>query len=309
MSPARNVKAKEKSVLPAKKRASHVSISMVGFFDILGFSAKVEKVQSETELVEIAGTVESIRKHFEFRSKNKSTRETHTILGKQVLSFSDCVVTAVSVQTDFVRSEGLYDTFGSQIVDMAYSQVQCIFDGYFLRGGVDIGYWYHRKGLLVSPALVGAYKEEQQRALYPVISISIQLYKLLRDDPGRKFYSKDADPFSDEFSSFMHPDKGRVYFINYLRLAAASLDWDPDRATREAYMAAPRDSDERGKIMDEGYRRNLTGFFQRHKELIVSAHEVAADDRVKAKYKFLADYHNKELRRFLPNARQLRITF
>jgi hypothetical protein len=280
---------------------------MVGFFDILGFSAKVEKVQSETELVELAGIVESIRKHFEFRSKDKSTRETHIILGKQVLAFSDCVVTAVSVQTDFVRSEGFYDTFGSQIVDMAYSQVQCIFDGYFLRGGVDIGYWYHQKGLLVSPALVGAYNEEQQRALHPVISISPRLYRLLRDDPGRKFYSRDADPFSDEFSSFMRPGKGRVYFINYLRLAAASLDWDPDKATREAYMAAPPDSDERGKIMDEGYRRNLTGFFQRHKELIESAHKAAADEKVKLKYRFLADYHNKELKRFLSKEQRLRI--
>lgn len=308
MNAARIVKAKPKRAPSAKKGASKVSISMVGFFDILGFSAKVEKVQSEMELVEIAGTVESIRKHFDFRTKDKSTRETHNILGKQVLAFSDCVVTAVSVQTDFVRSEGLYDTFGSQIVDMAYSQIQCVLDGYFLRGGVDIGYWYHQKGLLVSPALVGAYKEEQQRALYPVVAISKQLYKLLRDDPGRKFYSKDADPFTDEFSSFTHPEKGRVHFINYLRLAAASLDWDPDRATREAYMAAPPDSDERGKIMDEGYRRNLAGFFQRHKELIESAHKAAADEKVKLKYRFLAKYHNKELKRFLPKERKLRIT-
>ena len=307
MKSARNARAKANSPPSAKRGASKVSISMVGFFDILGFSAKVEKVQSETELVEIAGTVESIRKHFEFRAKDKSTRETHTILGKQVLAFSDCVVTAGSVQTDFVRSEGLYDTFGSQIVDMAYSQVRCILDGYFLRGGVDIGYWYHQKGLLVSPALVGAYKEEQQRALYPVISISKQLYKLLRDDPGRKFYSKDSDPFSDEFSSFSHPDGGRVHYINYLRLAAKSLDWDFDKATYDAYKAAPRDSDERDKIMGEGYLRSLEHFFKRHKELIVSAHK-AAGAKVKAKYKFLADYHNKELRYFLPKQHELRVS-
>jgi hypothetical protein len=222
---APNVKAKEKSAPSVKKGASKVSLSMVGFFDILGFSAKVEKVQSETELVEIADTVESIRKHFEFRSKNKNVRKLHQILGKQVLAFSDCVVMAVSVQTDFVRHEGIFDTFGSQIVDITYSQVQCIWDGYFLRGGVDIGYWYYEKGLLVSSALIAAYKEERDRATYPVISISRKLYQLLKDDPGRGVYSKDADPFTDEFSSFTHPDRGRVHFINYLRLAASSLDW------------------------------------------------------------------------------------
>ena len=301
------MKAKSTSAPSAKRGASKVSLSMVGFFDILGFSAQVEKVKSEAELIKIAGTVESIREHFEFRAKDKTTRELHNILGKQVLAFSDCVVTAVSVQTDYVRSEGLFDTFGAQIVDMALSQFRCIWDGYFLRGGVVIGYWYYEKGLLVSPALIAAYKEERERAIYPVISISKRLYKLLRDDPGRKFYSKDADPFPDEFSSFTQSNSGRVHFINYLRLTAKSLDWDYDKATYDAYMAAPRDSDERDKIMGEGYRHSLVDFFKRHKELIVSAHK-AAGEKVKAKYKFLADYHNKELRHFLPKQRNLRIS-
>jgi hypothetical protein len=297
---------KAKSVSPSKRGASKVSLSMVGFFDILGFSNQVESVQSKEELLKIAGTVESIRKHFEFRAKDKHIRELHNILGKQVLAFSDCVITAVSVQTEFVSEEGIFDTFGAQIVDMAYSQVECIWDGYFLRGGVDIGYWYYEKGLLVSPALVAAYKEERDRAIYPVISISQRLYKLLRDEPGRKFYSKDADPFTDEFSSFRHPNGGIVHFINYLRIAAKSVDWQYDRATYEAYMAAPRGSDERDKIMGEGYYRNLVGFFQRHKALVVSAHK-AADEKVKVKYQFLADYHNKELRRFLPRQPELRV--
>ena len=95
------MKAKPKSAPSATKSASKVSLSMVGFFDILGFSAQVEKVKSEAELIKIAGTVENVREHFEFRAKNKSTREVHNILGKRVLALSDCVVTAVSVQTDF----------------------------------------------------------------------------------------------------------------------------------------------------------------------------------------------------------------
>ena len=71
-------------------------------------------------------------------------------------------------------------------------------------------------------------------------------------------------------------------------------------------MATPRDSDERGKIMEEGYYRSLVDFFQRHKKLVVSAHK-AADEKVMVKYRFLADYHNNELRRFLPKRRKLRV--
>lgn len=303
------MKAKAKGAPVPKKGTSKVSLSMVGFFDILGFSNQVENVESETELLKVAGTVESIRKHFEYRSKDEHTRELHKILGKQVLAFSDCVVTAMSVQTESVRHEGIFDTFGSQISDMAYSQVQCIWDGYFLRGGVDIGYWYYDKGVIVSPALVAAYKEERDRACHPVISISKRLYELLRDDAGRRAYSQNADPFPNEFCSFEHPDKsiGTVHFINYLRIAAQSLDWQYDRTTYEACMAAPRDSDERDKIMNEGYRRNQCAFFQRHKELIESAYGVAGD-KVKKKYRFLADYHNEELLRIMPKEGGLRVT-
>lgn len=281
---------------------------MVGFFDILGFSDRVEKVQSQADLLKIAATVGKIRKHFEYRPKEEHVRKLHHILGKQVLAFSDCIVTSVSVNTYFAREQGLFDTLGSEIWDMAYAQIQCIWQGYFLRGGVDIGFWYHNKGLLVSPALVTAYKEEHHRASYPVIAISNRLYALLRDHPGRKFYSKDADPLPDQFSSFKHPEKGRVWFLNYLRQMAKSLDWQYDRATYEAYMAAPRESEERGKIMSDGYQRNLVDFFERHKDLIVSAYN-AGDDKVKAKYRFLADYHNREARLFLRKRRDIQIIF
>jgi hypothetical protein len=279
---------------------------MVGFFDILGFSDRVEGVQTETELVEIASTIESIRKHFEYRPKEKHVRQMNNMVGKQVLAFSDCVVTALSLHTKFARRQGIFDTIGSQVVNIALSQVQCIWDGYFLRGGVDFGYWYHHKGSLVSPALVAAYKEERERACYPVISISERLYELLRDDPGRNANSKDSDPLPDEFCSFKHPRGGIVHFINYLRIVASSLDWQYDRATYEAYIAAPRHSDERDKIMGEGYYRSVVAFFQRHKELIVSAHKTV-EGRVKAKYRFLAGYHNQELQRFLPKRRDIRV--
>ena len=52
-----------------------------------------------------------------------------------------------------------------------------------------------------------------------------------------------------------------MHFINYLRLAAKSLDWNYDKATYDAYRAAPRDSDEREKIMGDGYQRSLVRFF------------------------------------------------
>jgi len=116
----------------------------------------------------------------------------------------------------------------------------------------------------------------------------------LANTPGRKFYSKDADPFPDQFSSFKHPKSGKqVRFINYLRLVAPSLDWQYDKATRDAYMKSPPNSDERDRIMQDGYMRNLSDFFERHKSMIVSACR-GTRGAVREKYEFLAQYHNTE---------------
>jgi hypothetical protein len=282
---------------------------MVGFFDLLGFSDRVEKVETENDLRIIADDVDRIRERFEYNSANRWIHDGHRVLDKTVLAFSDCVVTAVSLETEMVATEGAFDVLGSEIWSIAISQSRCTLDGIFLRGGIDIGRWYYDKAkdLLVSPAMVRAYKEERDRACYPVIAISDQLYRLLRDHPLRKVYSKDIDPFPDQFSSFKHPKSGkRVRFINYLRLVAPSLDWQYDKATRDAYMASPRDSDERDRIMTEGYTRNLVDFFERHKAMIRSAYGAAKDD-VKEKYRFLAKYHNRELRRFLSKRADLRV--
>jgi len=304
-----SVKSKRKRASRAQKDASTMTLAMVSFFDLLGFSDRVENIETESDLRTIVGDVDSIRQRFEYRPTKRSTYEVHRILDKSVLAFSDCVITAVSLETEMVATEGLFDVLGSEIWEIAIGQSRCVLDGTFLRGGIDFGPWYYDKAkdLLVSPAMVRAYKAERDRACYPVIAISDQLYRLLRDHPGRKAYSNDIDPFRDQFSSFTHPKSGkRVRFINYLRLVAPSLDWQYDKATRDAYMALPRDSDKKSKIMMDGYGRNLVDFFERHKAVITSAHSAAQGD-VKKKYQFLAKYHNRELRRFLSKRDDLRI--
>jgi len=282
---------------------------MVGFFDLLGFSDRVEKVETEGDLRIIARDVDRIRERFEYNTVNRWMRDAHRVLDKTVLAFSDCVVTAVSLETEMLATEGAFDALGSEIWSIAISQSLCALDGQFLRGGIDIGRWYYDKAkdLLVSPAMVRAYKEERDRACYPVIAVSDELYRLLGDHPLRRVYSEDIDPFPDQFSSFKHPKTGKqVRFINYLRLVAPSLDWQYDKATRDAYMALPRDSDERDRIMTDGYTRNLVGFFEQHKAMITSAYRTAKAD-VQKKYRFLAKYHNTELRRFLSKRADLRI--
>jgi hypothetical protein len=71
-------------------------------------------------------------------------------------------------------------------------------------------------------------------------------------------------------------------------------------------MKSPPDSDERDRIMQDGYMRNLSDFFERHKSMIVSACR-GTRGAVREKYEFLAQYHNSELKRFLSDRKDLRV--
>src|ERR1700733_6724335 len=96
----------EETQTPADERSSRTTLAMVGFLDLLGFSHRVETVKTDEGLLTIASDVEKIRELLEFRSTKKSTNEVHRILDKTVLAFSDCVVMAISLETEMVKVGG-----------------------------------------------------------------------------------------------------------------------------------------------------------------------------------------------------------
>lgn len=55
----------------------------------------------------------------------------------------------------------------SELDGMALAQGQCVASGLFLRGGVDIGWWYRKSAVFASESLVRAYKAESRSACYP----------------------------------------------------------------------------------------------------------------------------------------------
>jgi hypothetical protein len=274
---------------PAERH--NIRIAMVGFFDLLGFSARVEAVRSERALAKIAASVKSIRRHFDYRPQDSGRKHLHKIIEKRVLAFSDCIVTSMSLESKHVGSMGAFDAIGSELSTIAYSQTEAALAGNFLRGGLDMGYWYFESGIFVGPPMISAYKLERDEACHPVIAVSDRLYRFLRDHPHRHFYHESIDPMARLFRSFKHPkSEKRIRFINYLGLMAADLDWQYDRNTYEAYMTASADSDERGRIMDEGYAKNLVRFFGQHRKVVSAAYEAASTQDVRKKYRFLAQY-------------------
>lgn len=292
----RNIKTKRRRKKASSYDASKLKYALVGFYDLLGFSDRIERIDSESALQRAVQAVEEVRNNFEYAPREQDQIDTHKILDKEVLAFSDCVITATSLHTELAQETGNLDLLLSELLDIARGQCASVLKGHFIRGALDIGFWYYKRGILISPTLVTVYKLEHDHTIYPIISISNRLYRHLRGSADRSRYHKSADPFPNKFSSFMHPKtQKRVHFLNYLRIMIGELDWQFDRSTHEAYMKA--EPSKKGAIMSDGYKKSLSRFFLWHKEAIERALKLTHAPSVQEKYIFLAEYHNRELKR------------
>lgn len=133
--------------------------ALVGFIDILGFSHKVRSAKTAQDLQAIADAVRLVQREFEATPSGSTpdVRAIHRLHAKRVLAFSDCVVISIGMRSAMTRHEGTYDPLMMQVCGLAYSQGACVLRGIFLRGGLELGWWWSRQSVLVSSALAAAY--------------------------------------------------------------------------------------------------------------------------------------------------------
>ena len=148
--------------------------ALVAFIDLLGFSERVLAVRSTDDLERLIDLIRTIRGHFDYQTSDPGTREAHAISKTEVLAFSDCVVVSIGLRSPATTTQGEFDIWGHDLLIMAHVQAVAVASGDFLRGGLDKGLWYHdHAGILVSPALVQAYRLEQS-AEYPILAVRVR---------------------------------------------------------------------------------------------------------------------------------------
>jgi hypothetical protein len=281
---------------------THFSAGVTAFLDILGFSERIIAAKTTKDIERIIADIESIQRAFGFKSKDKSVKEVHALSKKTVLAFSDSVVVNIAMRSKLVKLEGTFDTIWGELDGIALAQGQCVASGLFLRGGVDIGWWYRKSTILASESLVRAYKAEG-RAVVPVIRLTDELYESLLKHPDRKFYSEDTEPVRNLLRQYTGtgPDGKPVsfWYLDYLSVVVESIGWETSAAQRQKCMAAPREKRER--IREMGYRMNIRNWLKHHARMIKQAHAEAKDGHVKAKYEWLAGYHNEIAVRYTPS--------
>ena len=274
-----------------------IKYGLAAFIDILGFSEKVAKVETEDDLTKIEKTIGYVQQEFEYRPKDKLRKASHKIISKSVLAFTDCLVVFVPGKSQGTQSQGSFDVLMQELDSFGLSQGSCVLNGYVLRGGVAIGFWYKSKDTLISSAQVAAYKMESKHVVVPMIGVDAELYTLLADHPGRKFYSEDIEPLKRVLVEYPNPETGKpMWLINYLRICLDSAEPSLTSAERTEYKTA--DPDRRDAIMNGGYFRGCSELATQHKLVIEAALTNETEERVNAKYRWLAEYHNTTIRAF-----------
>lgn len=267
---------------------SEVIRSFTAFIDILGFSEKISRASSIEDIKKIEKVIGFVQRQFEHSPMDSLTIEDHKLYSKQVLAFSDCIVVNLPYVSEITKLDGTYDPILSELCRLAYAQGACVLSGVFLRGGVDIGWWYQQGSTLISSGLNKAYKLER-KVRYPVLALTDDLYNFFCKHPHNKFYSKGSNPLKSELRRYK---RGKVEFvhIDYIRICLSGIGWQRSRAQLAKYKRA--NPEERDKIVEKGYRDNTDAWLKKHSSQIRKAFNACRTEKVRGKYRWLARYHN-----------------
>jgi hypothetical protein len=267
---------------------SRVSESFVAFIDLLGFGDVARAAHTTEQLKTLHYSLDAIRQEFEFKPMNALTRGAQSAVEKSVLMFSDCVVVAVPLRSSFTQLTGVFDLLASELHAIALSQASCALKGHFVRGAIDVGLWYYKDDYLISPALARAYQLEG-RADYPIVAVTDALHAFLADNPDRARYSSEIDPMNYLFKTCQTASGMMVRHLDYIGISLGAV-------AEEAHNKG-----------EEELTRQVRSWLMEHATSIRKAHANAPKGRPKAKFLWLAEYHNSVVQSRVDGANDLLI--
>ena len=264
-----------------------LSYGMVAFIDVLGFSRQVEISKSLSDIKKIIQQVQSLRNEFQEEPEVKKWFK------KEVLAFSDCMIISVAAKSKIAQIEGTYDTWLNELLLIALSQIEVVMNKkIFIRGGISKGWWYHKNNVIISPAQIEAYKLESQKAKFPRIVVSEHLVKYFTNPSNYKAYS-----YNPTEGLLLKDKENNIWFIDYLGCCIENLNWRGNKDIEKKYIQC-HDDNKKKKIITKGWKLKVQVALQRHKKLVLNAYNSTSEDKIKKKYRWLANYHNTVIDRY-----------
>lgn len=274
-----------------------VSVGVTAFIDILGFGNKVKEAETVDDIRKIHDQIKLIHDAFDFDTHDELTLEVQKLHETTVLAFSDCVVINIPLESDATKYDGTFDPIMQEITSFAYGQGICCQNELFIRGGLDLGWWYQSGSTLISQSMVNAYKTENAASV-PVIALTKEFFDYFSQHAHRGFYNADFDPIPRVFRKYKDESR-EFYYLDYITICLDSLSWHYSMDQIARYRSSG--PDEKDEIMSEGYRRNVDNWLKAHALNIQNAHRIADEDNVKSKYEWLSSYHNEIANNFTRN--------
>lgn len=278
---------------PKKITRRSLRSGLFGFVDLLGFSDRVGAITTVEQLQELERDLTYVQRQFDHKPDDVDIKKQKSITRKRVEAFSDCVVISVPTQSPIVELQGSFDALMSEINGFALAQGECVQRGIFLRGGLDQGFFLQRGSTLISPAMIGAYRLEGA-ACAPIIAITEGLKKQLWAHPERKRYSADIDPIKAMFVCAEDLPNGKSYWmLNYFGVCLASVEPYIPQATLQGLSPSAKD-----QLINSRWVEACRYWAKGHGDAIIAAAQAISESKVRAKYEWLAGYHNREVSRF-----------
>jgi hypothetical protein len=155
------------------------------FLDILGFRDLVQQCPAEP------ARYLALRGAFSYFGETKARIKANVLRPRdlQFISFSDSIV--VSAPLSGFTDQKLHMEWSYLVTELGALVLRLLKEGLLCRGGISIGWLYHRNNVLFGQGLIAAYDLETTHARYPRILVSGEVAKRF----GEELLIRDSDGF------------------------------------------------------------------------------------------------------------------
>lgn len=302
-------RSEEKSKLREQRRKEFAErkiepeLCLVAWVDILGFKEEIRNARAQEEFKAVYDKVRRVHEEFAKESASDdpdNQAEENRNYGRRVISLSDGLVVVQSKDTEVRQVLDTYGFVQGFMDDLRMAQAQCAYQGIFLRGGIDIGYFWFDDDILLSPALVEAYFIEDKIAKNPAILLKAELIDKiakLKNKPagcnGRELV-RDCEWLEGEH-------KGKYVMLDYMNIIANGDHGWHSNEDLKAYQDRSRPAEERDTIFNESRNRKAGVILLSMKQKLLSAYAGAPNETVRNKYRWLMRYFNNSFPHDFPD--------
>lgn len=292
------------TVEDVEKKLTH---GLIAFIDVLGFANAVENCTTPKDVLVCIQKIRRIRDYFEAELDKSENSDVDALYDKRAFSFSDCIVIHTPFSSEACHFSGTFDTCLVTLHDFCMAQAQCVLEGTFIRGGLDLNWWYDADDVLISQGLTESYYLEG-KASVPVLALTERIYKHFSEHKDKNTYSESWEPTQYMIRKTKIKNKNgdtvELHFLNYflilLRDAEVVLPYNEEELKEFSEADRLKDKKLRDELSQKRFERAPGYFADLHAKAIQLAY-LEAPEKAKDKYLWLRDYHNETVRSFFSN--------